>query len=34
MKLTKTKTVQHQKARRKEVGVPEKMVRFQRFMPK
>ncbi|WP_299158629.1 LodA/GoxA family CTQ-dependent oxidase [uncultured Tenacibaculum sp.] len=30
----KTQTMQHQKTSRKEVGVPEKMVRFQRFMPK
>ena len=27
-------TLQHQKTPRKEVGVPERMVRFQRFMPK
>ncbi|MCF2875083.1 MULTISPECIES: LodA/GoxA family CTQ-dependent oxidase [unclassified Tenacibaculum] len=31
---TKVQTMQHQKTTRKEVGVPEKMVRFQRFMPK
>lgn len=33
-KTAKTKTIQHQKTPRKEVGVPEKMVRFQRFIPK
>jgi hypothetical protein len=30
----KTTLAQHQKTPRKSVGVPEKMVRFQRYMPK
>ncbi len=33
-KADQVKTTQHQKQPRKSVGVPEKMVRFERFMPK
>lgn len=33
-KTAKTKTIQHQKTPRKEVGVPEQQVRFARFIPK
>ena len=32
-KSEKTKTVPHARQPRKEVGVPERMVRFQRFKP-
>ncbi len=33
-KLTKTKTIPHVQQPRKEVGIPERLVRFQRFIPK
>ena len=33
-KADQVKTTQHQKQPRKSVGVPEKMVRFERYIPK
>ena len=33
-KADQVKTTQHQKQPRKSVGVPERMVRFERFIPK